>query len=456
MGDQIEMSAAERHGLLLARLFALTRASALCLAVASLVMHWDATRVPTVVAALLFLVVADNIFVCFRLRRGDFTARWLATLDVCLGMTVQLAVVVLLKPSANPVTDDVLYPYTVASLTVIGMVYRRLSTSLVAAALSSSVYITATVWRFGVSGGVFANAATYWAWAVAAWFVANWFMGLSRRLDEARAIAASREAELAREREQSRHARELHAVRMAATARELEQERARARLSRALHDRVLQTLEFLGRDGLLADPVMRDCVAAEATWLRDLVRGELGSCAGTLSGALDTVVERQARSGLRIELNTSGLGQQAIPNGIVDAVSGAVTELLTNVRKHSGTRHAVIRAVAKQGAVTVTVLDRGRGFDPVKATDRVGLRESVFARVRQVGGNVVVTSWPGAGTHVEITVPLPAPPQPVSRQQVPQQGREHRCQIPRSGSPSSTTIPSPGTAWSASWTDKAD
>lgn len=70
----MEVSAAERHGLLLARLLALTRASALCLAVASLVMHWDATRVPTVVAALLFLVVADNIFVCFRLRHGDFSA----------------------------------------------------------------------------------------------------------------------------------------------------------------------------------------------------------------------------------------------------------------------------------------------------------------------------------------------------------------------------------------------
>jgi signal transduction histidine kinase len=410
--EQAEMSVAEWHGLLLVRMLALARVSALCLAAWSLAARWDATRAPWIVVTLLCLVAADNIFIfriCFRLSRADFTARRLATLDVCLGMAALLAMMALLKPTANPVSDDVLYPYTVASVSVIGAVYRRLRASLVAAALCFSAYVAATAWRFGVSGGVFANAATYWAWAAAGWFVGSRVMELSRGLDEARAMTARQQAELAREREQARHAGELHALRMAAATRELEQERARAQLSRALHDRVLQTLEFLGGDGLIADPRMRDQVAAEATWLRDLVRGELSACSGTLSGALDLVVERQTRSGMRIQLNTSGLGQQAVSGDIAEAISGAVTELLTNVHKHSGVRQAVVRAVAKEDVVTITVLDRGRGFAPAKFSDRVGLRESVIARIGQVGGSVVVTSWPGAGTHVEIKVPLPAP-----------------------------------------------
>jgi signal transduction histidine kinase len=416
LGDQTEMSAAAWHGLLLVRMLALARVSALCLAAWSLAARWDATRAPWIVTTLLFLVAADNIFlICFRLRRGDFTSRRLATLDVCLGMAALFAIIALLKPTASPVSDGVLYPYTVVSLSLIGTVYRRLRSSLVAAALCSSAYVAATAWRFGVSGGVFANAATYWAWATAGWFIGSRLMDLSRGLDEARAMAARREAELAREREQARHAGELHALRMAAATRELEQERARAQLSRALHDRVLQTLEFLGGDGLISDPRMRDQVAAEATWLRDLVRGELCACAGTLSGALDLVVERQTRSGMRIQLNTSGLGQQAVSDDIAEAISGAVTELLTNVHKHSGIGHAVVRAVAKESVVTITVLDRGRGFDPAKAPDRVGLRESVNGRIGQVGGSVVVTSWPGAGTHVEITVPLSAPHEAMSQ-----------------------------------------
>jgi signal transduction histidine kinase len=415
--NQTGMSAAEWHGLLLVRMVALARVSALCLAVWSLAARWDATRAPWIVTTLLFLVAADNIFlICFRLRRGDFSARRLAVLDVCLGMAALFAIIALLKPTANPVSDDVLYPYTVASLSVIGTVYHRLRSSLVAAALCSSAYVAATAWRFGVSGGVLANAATYWAWAAAGWFIGSRLMDLSRGLDEARATAARQEAELAKEREQAQHAGEVHALRMAAATRELEQERARAQLSRALHDRVLQTLEFLGGDGLISDPRMRDQVAAEATWLRDLVRGELGACAGTLSGALDLVVERQTRSGLRIQLNTSGLGQQAVSDDIAEAISGAVTELLTNVHKHSGVRHAVVRAVAKDGVVTITVLDRGRGFDPAKVAGRVGLRESVNGRIGQVGGTVVVTSWPGAGTHVEITVPLSAPHEAMPQQ----------------------------------------
>ena len=71
MRDQTEVSAAERHGLLLVRLLVLTRALALCLAISSLAMNWDAIRAPAVVAALLFLVMADNVLVCFRLRRGE-------------------------------------------------------------------------------------------------------------------------------------------------------------------------------------------------------------------------------------------------------------------------------------------------------------------------------------------------------------------------------------------------
>ncbi len=195
---------------------------------------------------------------------------------------------------------------------------------------------------------------------------------------------------------------------MAAALHELERERDRARLSRALHDHVLQTLEIVGRDGMIIDPMIRDHVAAEAAWLRNLVRGELDNSGGALSVALDRVVDRQTRAGMRIELNTSGLSAGHLPEDTVEAIAGAVTELLANVRKHSGTTRAVVRAVSAPGTVIVTVLDRGRGFDPIRVTNGVGLRESVIARIQDVDGRVVVTSEPDVGTHVEITVPVPA------------------------------------------------
>jgi signal transduction histidine kinase len=361
---------------------------------------------------LLVLLMLDNaVLVIVHIRRGQLNSRWLATLDVCAGMAALVAVVALLKPTANPDTDNILYPYTTVMLSVIGFAYRRLSASVIAATLAASVYVTVTAWRFGTvtSPSMLANATTYWAWGVAGWFVAAKFRELSTELDQAHQAAVNREAELARERERSRHTRELHTIRMTAALRELEQERARARLSRALHDHVLQTLEFMGRDDWISNLQVRDHVAAEAAWLRDLIHGELDQRAGNLSAALGLVAERQTRAGMQIELNTSGLGAGMFPEDVVAALAGAVTELLTNVRKHAGTQRAVIRAISVMGKVTVTVLDRGRGFDPIKVTGGLGLRESVIARVQEVDGHVVVTSELGVGTHVEITVPVPGP-----------------------------------------------
>jgi len=402
----VEVSAAIRHDLLLVRLLVLTRVATLSLGAALLALHWDTNAAPAATAALLGLIAAENAYLLgFRFRRGNLVQR-AAAADVILGTVVLVLVTALLKREANPFSDNFLYPYSVASLSVVGIAYRRLSASLFAAALASAAYVTATAWRFGVSVDVFANAATYWAWGVAGWFIADRFAALSRSLDETRQLAGRHEAELATERERFGHARELHGLRMAAAARELEAERVRERLSRELHDRVLQTLESLSRDGLVSDPEIRDYVAAEAGWLRNLVRGELGHVACALASALDDVVARQVRAGMRIELNTSGLDGKSIGDDVVSAISGAVTELLTNVRKHSGTTGAVVRATARQETVTVTVLDQGRGFDPVAATCGVGLRESVVSRIQEIDGHVAITSWPGSGTHVEITSPL--------------------------------------------------
>jgi signal transduction histidine kinase len=57
-------------------------------------------------------------------------------------------------------------------------------------------------------------------------------------------------------------------------------------------------------------------------------------------------------------------------------------------------------------SVTVFVRDRGVGFDRADvATDRRGLEESIEARMDRAGGRATITSAPGEGTEVELTVP---------------------------------------------------
>jgi signal transduction histidine kinase len=104
--------------------------------------------------------------------------------------------------------------------------------------------------------------------------------------------------------------------------------------------------------------------------------------------------------------------RRALPLELTEAVASAVGEALTNTAKHAGVSTAVLRATLTDRALTVSLLDRGAGFDPTAATTGVGLRESITARIEEVGGRVRIESAPGEGTYVELVVQLPDPPSP--------------------------------------------
>lgn len=82
------------------------------------------------------------------------------------------------------------------------------------------------------------------------------------------------------------------------------------------------------------------------------------------------------------------------------AVYFCCVEALQNVAKHCGAGTAVsVRVAERPGAVHFTVADRGPGFTPsgVAATRGIlGMRD----RLQAIGGDLTVTSSPGAGTTV--------------------------------------------------------
>jgi signal transduction histidine kinase len=406
--DTGDVSAVAQNERLLLRVFALIRAATVALSAASLAGNWRSAAHPLFAALLVAALMGENVAAVRAFwRRGWARSRQLAVADVSFGIVTLVVMVIVLKSTANPDSDNMIYPYSVASVTAAGLAFRRLSSSLAMAAAVVIAYLTATIWRFGVSPHIVLNSLTYWVFAGITWVLATRFRRLSAEVDEARQAAIVRERELAQERERMRYARDLHTIRIAAAQRLIEEERQRTRISRDLHDRVLQTLEFVGRDACISDARVRDHVAAEAVWLRSLVRGELGPGEGELVTALDAVVAAATDAGLQVEANMAGLRADPLAREVIEAVAGAVTELLTNVRKHAGTTRAVLRAVSEASGVIVTVLDHGCGFDPLTAAQGIGLRESVMARIRLVNGRVVITSEPGAGTHVEISVPVP-------------------------------------------------
>lgn len=83
-----------------------------------------------------------------------------------------------------------------------------------------------------------------------------------------------------------------------------------------------------------------------------------------------------------------------------------VSEGLTNVLKHAGTKEATVGLRAVDGHLIAEVVDRGRGCAGESATGSgiVGLRD----RVESVGGSLEIESRPRAGTTLRARLPVDA------------------------------------------------
>jgi signal transduction histidine kinase len=123
-----------------------------------------------------------------------------------------------------------------------------------------------------------------------------------------------------------------------------------------------------------------------------------------LGTTLESVKERFGRMGLEVAWH--GTGQVLLPSDVLDAFLLALAECLENVRRHSGVTEAHVTIVDDETMVRAMITDSGVGFtlDDVDSA-RLGFKESVVARLKDVGGHARLFSAPGSGTTVVLEVP---------------------------------------------------
>jgi len=185
----------------------------------------------------------------------------------------------------------------------------------------------------------------------------------------------------------------------------------RTRQYRMLHDTVLSTLSALARGGLdPSDPLVRQRCAADADYLRGLISSGGVSAGNQLQGELAAVGRSQAALGLRVHVHCADIPPD-LPEPVVRGLTDACREALNNVIKHSGGSQAWVTAVGPDPhspggpLATLTITDRGRGFDPARVGPGLGMRESISGRMSEIGGAAHVDSRPGQGTTVELAWP---------------------------------------------------
>jgi len=86
-------------------------------------------------------------------------------------------------------------------------------------------------------------------------------------------------------------------------------------------------------------------------------------------------------------------------------------EALTNIGRHSQAENISIGIDKRDGYITFTIEDNGRGFDSQALMNRenrqrgIGLA-AMQERARMVGGHLEIRSQPGSGTQLTLTIPL--------------------------------------------------
>ena len=178
----------------------------------------------------------------------------------------------------------------------------------------------------------------------------------------------------------------------------------RAEMAAHLHDSVLQTLALIQRTD---QP--REMVALARNQERELrawLNGAPTHKDQMLSGAIEeaaSAVELQFK--VPIEVVTVG---DAAMDERLQAVVDACREAAVNAAKHSGAAQISVYMEVEADTITTYIRDDGSGFDATAvAPDRRGIAESIRGRMERSGGSASITTEPGGGTEVQLTMARP-------------------------------------------------
>jgi GAF domain-containing protein len=200
---------------------------------------------------------------------------------------------------------------------------------------------------------------------------------------------------------------------------------ARRRIERDLHDGVQQRLVSLAMQ--LRSPVdaplaadagelaaQMDLAADEVTGalkeLREVARGL--HPAALAKGGLRLALKALARrSTVPVHLDVDVGVDRRLPEPIELAAFYVVSEALTNTAKHARATVVTVRVETSADELRIRVRDDGHGGAHLAGgSGLVGLTD----RVEALGGRLSLDSPPGAGTTVQIALPLTAPSGPAS------------------------------------------
>lgn len=196
----------------------------------------------------------------------------------------------------------------------------------------------------------------------------------------------------------------------------------RDRISRELHDGVIQSLFSIGMGLESARALVHthpdrveqrldaavDAVDGAIRELRNYIyrlRPQEAASMGLSRGLTELAREHEVNALVRPELAVQSAIDARVPASLVPDLLQVAREALANVAKHASATSVAIRAWTDTDRVHLVIADDGAGFRATAPAVGRGL-ENMRERATMLGGGLQVDSQPGLGTTLTFSVPF--------------------------------------------------
>ncbi len=197
----------------------------------------------------------------------------------------------------------------------------------------------------------------------------------------------------------------------------------RERLSRDLHDGIIQSIYAIGlslaecrrlivQDAQQAGKQLGDAIDDLNAVIRE-VRTYIGGIEPAvvsgkeLEAAMSALVRTmEGAHAMRFRLQVDAAAADRLASSQATHLLYIAKEAMSNSLRHSNARNGIVSLQMEEGCIRLTVEDDGTGFDPgQQAGSGHGLR-NIQARAREIGAHCEVRSLSGHGTRLVLDIPL--------------------------------------------------
>ena len=196
------------------------------------------------------------------------------------------------------------------------------------------------------------------------------------------------------------------------------QEKAREELGKELHDNINQILASTklylemakGGNAKLVQEAIDKSYDNVNLAIMEIRRLSKQLVAPALETSLVDVIkdlseEIQAITPINTSLIIDNFHEHLLNDNLKLVLYRIIQEQVNNILKHAAASDVHITIATEHGIVYLIIWDNGIGFDTAKKSKGIGLR-NIDSRVKFYDGEVNLTSQPGKGTRLEISVPL--------------------------------------------------